>query len=162
MLVEVNTPIVIVAEIGKEKDVITRLARVGFDQVLGYLEGGFESWKKQGLEVDIIHRISAGQFESELNKEHLKVIDIRKKSEFDAEHVEGAINYPLSQINNWVNEIEDHQSFYLHCAGGYRSMIAASILQARGIRNFKEIEGGYSSIAKTNINKTQFVCQSKI
>ena len=90
------------------------------------------------------------------------MVDVRKESEYAAEHVEEAYNKPLSFINNWVKEINPDEHFYIHCAAGYRSMIAASILQARGYRNFTEIEGGFGAIAKTNVPKTNFVCQTKV
>ena len=162
MLVEVNTPIVLVADPGKEQDVVTRLARVGFDNVLGFLQGGMESWIRSGEEVDQIDRISAEDLEQILSKGSVDVLDVRAASEYAAEHVEDAYNRPLQKINEWWNQLDDRKTYYLHCAGGYRSMIAASILQARGVRNFREIRGGFSSIAKTKINKTNFICQSKV
>ncbi|MBS1737909.1 MAG: rhodanese-like domain-containing protein, partial [Bacteroidetes bacterium] len=91
-----------------------------------------------------------------------KIIDVRKESEYAAEHIEEAYSKPLAYINDWVKDINPQEHFYLHCAGGYRSMIAASILQARGYRNFTEVEGGFNAIAKTNVPKTNFVCQSKV
>ena len=162
MLVEVNTPIVLVADPGKEQDVVTRLARVGFDKVLGFLQGGMESWIRSGEEVDQIDRISAEDLEQILSKGSVDVLDVRAASEYAADHVEDAYNRPLQKINEWWNQLDDRKTYYLHCAGGYRSMIAASILQARGVRNFREIRGGFSSIAKTKINKTNFICQSKV
>jgi rhodanese-related sulfurtransferase len=90
-----------------------------------------------------------------------RIIDVRKESEYAAEHVEGAYSKPLAYINNWIKDINPKEHFYLHCAGGYRSMIAASILQARGYRNFTEVEGGFKAIAETNIARTDYVCQSK-
>ncbi len=165
MIGNVKQAIVLVTEIGKEEETVTRLTRVGFDNILGYLKGGFEAWKTAGKNVvDTVHRITAEQFSNEFdkNKEKSKVIDVRKAGEYEAEHVEDAYSRPLANINEWIKDINPNEHFYLHCAGGYRSMIAASILQARGYRNFTEIEGGFNAIAKTNVPKSNFVCQSKV
>ena len=162
LIADVNQPIILVCEIGREEETVTRLSRVGFDNLIGHLDGGFEAWQKAGQETDIINRITAEQFSDEVKIGESKIIDIRKESEYCAEHVEEAYNKPLANINDWIKDINPKEHFYLHCAGGYRSMIAASILEARGFRNFTEIEGGFNAIAKTNIPKTNFVCQSKI
>lgn len=162
LIVDVQQPILLVTEPGREEEAVTRLSRVGFDRVLGHLEGGFDAWKKSGKETDHINRISAEQFASEVKMGTDKVIDIRRESEYASEHIEDAYSRPLAYINNWTKDINPQEHFYLHCAGGYRSMIAASILQARGYHNFTEIEGGFNAIAKTGIPKTDFVCQSKL
>ena len=160
MIVDVHQPILLVSDPGTEEKVITRLSRVGFDHVLGYLEGGFESWKNSGKEIDAIHRISAEEFSSKYNEDS-KVVDVRKETEYDAEHVENAYRRPLAEINDWVNSLNNDEHFFIHCAGGYRSMIAASILNSRGIRNFTEIDGGFNKIKETSVPKSNFVCQSK-
>ena len=160
MIVDVHQPILLVSDPGTEEEVITRLSRVGFDHVLGYLEGGFESWKNSGKEIDAIHRISAEEFSSKYNEDS-KVVDVRKETEYDAEHVENAYRRPLAEINDWVNSLNNDEHFFIHCAGGYRSMIAASILNSRGIRNFTEIDGGFNKIKETSVPKSNFVCQSK-
>ena len=162
MIVDVKQPILLVVEPGTEEEAVTRLSRVGFDQVLGYLKGGFDSWKNAGKETDSVRRIDAETFEKEISGKEVKIIDVRKESEYAAEHLDGAYSRPLAYLNDWIKEINPDEHFYLHCAGGYRSMIAASILQARGYRNFTEIEGGFNAIAKTNLPKTDFVCQSKV
>ena len=162
MIVDVNQPILLVTDGGMEEEAVTRLSRVGFDNVLGYLEGGFQSWLQAGKEIDTVNRITATAFEQQISGKEAMVIDVRKESEYAAEHVEDAYSKPLAYINDWVNDIDPNQPFYLHCAGGYRSMIAASILQARGYRNFIEIEGGFKAISETQIPKTDFVCQSKV
>ena len=159
---DVKQPIILVTEIGQEEESVTRLSRVGFDNLIGHLDGGFEAWKKAAKEIDTINRITAEAFSKEVIIGESKVIDIRKDSEYAAEHVEDAFSKPLASINDWIKDIDPKEPFFLHCAGGYRSMIAASILQARGFRNFKEIEGGFNAIAKTVLPKTDFVCQSKI
>lgn len=160
MIVDVKQPILLVCENDTEEEVITRLSRVGFDHVLGYLEGGFESWKNSGKEIDTIQRISAEEFAEKFN-ENSKVIDVRKESEYEAEHVNEAFRRPLSEINDWAGTLDNNEHFFIHCAGGYRSMIAASILNSRGIRNFSEIEGGFNKIKETSVPKSNFVCQSK-
>lgn len=162
LIVDVKHPLLLVSDEGTEEEVITRLSRVGFDHVFGYLKGGFESWKNSGKEIDEVNRISPKEFAEKLN-ENSKIIDVRKLTEYSAEHIDNAFNKPLDTISDWVSTIDDSEHFFLHCAGGYRSMIAASILNSHGIRNFTEIEGGFNAIKK--IEKfpiSDFVCQSKI
>lgn len=160
MIVDVKQPILLVSDEGTEEEVITRLSRVGFDQVLGYLEGGFAAWKNSGKEIDTIHRITPEEFAEKFN-ENSKVIDVRKETEYEAEHVNDAFRRPLADINDWVGSLDNSEHFFVHCAGGYRSMIAASILNSRGIRNFSEIDGGFNKIKETGVAKSNFVCQSK-
>lgn len=162
LIANVKQAILIVCEVGQEEETVTRLSRVGFDHLIGHLEGGFDAWAKAGKEVDTVNRISAEQFAIEVKIGESKIIDIRKETEYSAEHIEDSYSKPLAAINDWVKDINPQEHFYLHCAGGYRSMIAASILEARGFRNFTEIEGGFNAIAKTNVPKTDFVCQSKV
>lgn len=161
MIVDVKQPLLLVTDPGTEAEVITRLSRVGFDHVLGYLEGGFAAWVKSGKETDQVHRISPTEF-AEQWKESAKVIDVRKPTEYAAEHIQQAYNRPLNAISEWAKTMDDSEHFFLHCAGGYRSMIAASILNAKGIRNFTEIEGGFGGIKHTEkVPTSDFVCQSK-
>ena len=162
LVVSVKQSILLVTDEGKEEEAVTRLSRVGFDNVLGHLEGGFEAWKDAGKETDSINRITPEQFASAVKIGEHKIIDVRKESEYAAEHIEDAYSMPLAYINEWIRDIDPQEHFYLHCAGGYRSMIAASILQARGYRNFTEVEGGFNAIAKTSVPTTNFVCQSKV
>ncbi|MBK8831887.1 MAG: MBL fold metallo-hydrolase [Saprospiraceae bacterium] len=162
LIVDVKQPILLIAEEGKEAETVTRLSRVGFDNVLGHLKGGFESWAKAGLEVDTIKRISAEEFAAKVKIGEDVVVDVRKESEYAAEHLEDAYSKPLAYINEWVKDVNPNEHFYMHCAGGYRSMIAASILQARGYRNFTEVDGGFNAISKTNLPKTDYICQSKV
>ncbi len=162
MIGDVKQAIILVTEIGMEEEVVTRLTRVGFDNIIGHLKGGFDAWKNAAKEVDAVNRITAQQFATEIKIGESKVVDVRKQSEYSAEHIEEAYSKPLAEINSWIKDINPEEHFYMHCAGGYRSMIAASILQARGYRNFTEIEGGFSAIAKTEIPKTDFICQSKL
>lgn len=162
LILDIKQPILLIADKGREQEVITRLSRVGYDNVVGYLDGGFAAWEKSGKEIDNVNCISAKEFE-ELNKDgSCKVIDLRKEGEFSAEHLENAHSLPLAYINDWMDTIDDTEHFYIHCAGGYRSMIAASILNSRGRRRFTEIGDGYSGIAKTSLPKTAFVCPSTL
>lgn len=162
LIVDVKQPILLITENGKEEEAVTRLSRVGFDTVLGHLKGGFETWKAAGKETDTVNRITPEQFAAEVKIGTSTIIDVRKESEYASEHIEEAYSKPLAYINDWIRDIDPQQHFYLHCAGGYRSMMAASILQARGYRNFTEIEGGFNAISTTSVPKTDFVCQSKI
>lgn len=159
---DVKQPILLITDENKQEETLIRLSRVGFDTILGFLEGGFAAWKKNGREIDAVNRISAKQFENEIKNKDVKIIDVRKESEYQSEHVNEAYNMPLAYINDWIGDLDSEKHFYLHCAGGYRSMMAASILQARGYRNFTEIAGGFAAIADTDISKSNFVCQSKI
>lgn len=162
MIVDVQQPILLVSDPGTEEEVVTRLSRVGFDHVIGYLQNGFDAWKAAGKETDAINSISAEAFASEQKKKQGTIIDVRKESEYAAEHLEGAYSKPLAYINQWIKDINPNEHYYLHCAGGYRSMIAASILQARGYRNFTEVAGGFNAIASTDVPRSNFVCQSKV
>jgi hydroxyacylglutathione hydrolase len=162
LIVDVKQPLLLVTDTGKEEETVTRLSRVGFDNVLGHLKGGFAAWLAAGKEADVIDRITAEQFAGEVEIGKDKILDIRKETEYAAEHVEEAYNRPLANINDWIKDITPDEHFYVHCAGGYRSMIAASILQARGYRNFTEIEGGFKAISNTTLPRTDFVCQSKV
>jgi rhodanese-related sulfurtransferase len=162
LVADVKLPILLVTYPGAEEETITRLTRIGFDHVIGYIDGGFESWKADGNEVDTVNRIAADEFKAKLKIGESVVYDVRKSSEYEAEHVEEAYSRPLASINDWVKDINPKEHFFLHCAGGYRSMIAASILQSRGYRNFTEIEGGFKAIDEAGVAKTDFVCQSKV
>lgn len=160
MIVNVQQPLLLVTAPDDVEETITRLARVGFDQVIGYLEGGITNWEKAGKELDHINRIGADAFAKEFSKEAV-VIDVRADSEYAAEHIDEAFSRPLLTINEWTETLNKGEHFYIHCAGGYRSMIAASILNSRGIRNFTEIDGGFNKIKETDVPKSNFVCQTK-
>lgn len=162
MIVDVKQPILLITEPGREEEAVTRLSRVGFDNVMGHLKGGFDAWVKEGLETDKVDRISAEEFASRVKIGEDMVIDVRKEGEYAAEHLEDAYSKPVAYINEWIKDINPDQHFYLHCAAGYRSMIAASILQARGYRNFTEVDGGFNAITKTSLPKTDYICQSKV
>lgn len=162
LIADVKQPLLLVTDAGKEEETVTRLSRVGFDHILGHLKGGFDAWKNAGLETDTVKRISPEEFASKVKPGTDMIIDVRKETEYAAEHIEDAYSKPLAYINNWIKDINPKEHFFMHCAGGYRSMIAASILQARGYRNFTEIESGFNAISKTGVPKTNYVCQSKV
>jgi glyoxylase-like metal-dependent hydrolase (beta-lactamase superfamily II)/rhodanese-related sulfurtransferase len=145
MIQNVKQPILLVADTEKHEEAITRLSRIGFDNVIGYLEGGFETWKKAGKKICRIHRISAEEFVTKMN-DGVLAIDVRKESEYSEYSFKGTYNKPLADINQWLGEINNQNHFYLYCQGGYRSMIAASLLYRRGYTNFTEVEGGYAAI----------------
>ena len=162
LIIDVKQPLLLVTDEGKEEETVTRLSRVGFDNILGNLKGGFAAWLAAGKEADVVERIEAKKFAELVTIGEDEIIDVRKESEYAAAHVEDAYNKPLAYINEWIKDINPNKHFFLHCAGGYRSMMAAAILQGRGYRNFTEIAGGFDAIIKTNVPKTDFVCQSKV
>jgi len=150
LIKDVKQSILIITEPGKEEETVIRLSRVGFDNILGHLKGGIASWIAENKETDQIHRITADQFIQRKDTENA-IIDVRKESEFTNKHVKEAINKPLDKINEWTGSIEKAAHFYLHCAAGYRSMIAASILKSRGIHDFSEVEGGFGALNKAGV-----------
>jgi len=161
LITDIKQELLIVAEEGKEEEVVTRLARVGYDNAIGFLKGSFKAWKKEGKEVDSLRSISPEEFASTYKTDSPLVIDVRKPGEYDSEHVDKAINIPLDYINDYMAEFTHDQDQYIHCAGGYRSMIASSILKARGFDNLVNIEEGFKGITeKTDIPVTDYVCPS--
>lgn len=155
----VKQEILIVAEVGREEEVITRLARVGYDTVLGYLAGGFKTWLDSKKEVDRITSISAEELAKIKEQNAIVLVDVRKESEYSSEHVMDAINAPLDFINDSMLKIDKNTTTYIHCASGYRSMVFISILQARGYRNLIDVAGGFNAIKQTNKFKlTEYVC----
>lgn len=161
MLPDVKQELLLVTDKDQEEETIKRLARVGYDHVIGFLKGSFDAWKEAGKEVDTVTRITAEDFAERLKKEPI-VIDVRKPGEFAAEHVDGAKSIPLDFINEDMAQFPKEEPFIIHCAGGYRSMIAASILKSRGYDNFLEVIGGFSAISKTDVPKTDYVCPSTL
>lgn len=161
LIADIKQPILLVTEEGREEEAITRLSRVGFDNTLGYLKGGFESWKKAAKEYDTVHSITAEQFKKELAENKQPVFDVRKKSEYLSEHVLDANNTPLDFLNDHLAEFPD-TPFFIHCAGGYRSMIAASILKSRGIHNLIDVKGGFKAIREAGVAVSEFVCPSTL
>lgn len=163
MVPDVKQPILLVTDPGKEEEAITRLSRVGFDNTLGYLKGGFAAWKKAGRDVETLGRITVADLEKAVKEGQAPlVIDVRKKSEFDSEHLIDAVNIPLNEINRHLAEIPRNKPFVLHCQGGYRSMIAASILKQRGWDHFTDLIGGFDELAKSSLPKTDYICPTTL
>ena len=162
LIVDVKQPILLVTPVGREEETITRLSRVGFDQTLGYLKGGFDAWKKASKEYDNVNSIPATTLKEAKESEDVLIFDVRKEAEFLSEHVLGANNTPLDYINNHLAEFPDTDTFYVHCAGGYRSMIAASILKSRGIHNLIDVQGGFKAIKEVNVEVSTYVCPSTL
>lgn len=160
MIPDVKQEILLVTYPEKEEEAITRLSRVGYDNTIGFLKGGFPSWKEAKKDFETSKRMTIKEFEKALESEKPLVIDVRKKSEFDSEHVIGATNVPLNQINQHLAQFPKDRPFILHCAGGYRSMIAASILKQRGWSDFVDVIGGFDEIKETDIPKSEYVCPS--
>lgn len=148
LIADVKQPILLVTPVGKEEETVTRLSRVGFDHTLGYLEGGFEAWVAAGKEIDSLESISAETFKKRYDQEILPVFDVRKESEFNNGHLPEVHLTPLDFLNEHLAEFPTDKTFYLHCAGGYRSVIAASILKSRGIHNLVDVAGGFAAIKK--------------
>ncbi|WP_282081026.1 MBL fold metallo-hydrolase [Aquimarina algiphila] len=162
LIADVQQPILLVTPEGRVEETITRLSRVGFDHTLGYLEGGFEAWKASGATYDTITSISASEFKNRMENQELPVFDVRKESEFVAEHIDNAHNSPLDFINDYLADFPENQPFYVHCAGGYRSVIAASIIKSRGIHNLIDVAGGFKDIKEVGIKTTEYVCPSTL
>ena len=164
LIMDVNQPIVLIAPNDRLEETITRLSRVGFDNVIGYLEGGIDTWKKAGKEVDTITSISIDAFAEVLKKINAEnVLDVRKPSEFAAEHIKDVSSFPLDYINEYMSDLDREKTYYLHCQGGYRSMTAASILRARGFENVVDIKGGFSAIQETGkFELSDYVCPNTL
>ena len=163
MIPDIKQEILLVTDEGREEEVITRLARVGYDFTIGYLKDGFDAWVKSGKDTDNINSIDANEFAQKIKKDQLNILDVRKPGEYSSEHVEGAINTPLENINDYLSLIDKNKVYYVHCAGGYRSMIFNSILRARGFENLIDIKGGFKAIKETNkIPVTDYVCPTTI
>ena len=163
LIPDLMQPLAIIAPEGREVETVKRLARVGYDNCIGYLDGGFEAWQKAGKEVDTIESISADALEKIWKAEKdTHILDVRKPGEWTSEHVEGAQHLPLDYMNNHMQEINRNDTYYIHCRSGYRSMIAASILKSRGFENVIDIAGGYAAIEQTALPRTDYVCPSTL
>ncbi len=155
---DLKQPILFIADNNKVDEVITRMARVGYDNPIGYLEGGFNSWKEAAEEIEYVEEVSGRQL-ADMDYKNMAILDTRKKSEYDAEHIVGSENFPLDFINQNMAEIDNNKKYYLYCASGYRSLIAASILRARGFNNLVNVTGGYKELVETPIERTEYVEQ---
>ncbi|MFC4142402.1 rhodanese-like domain-containing protein [Pedobacter mendelii] len=161
LITDLKQPILLITDEGKEQETITRLTRVGYDSSIGYLNGGFQRWTDAGNEIDTIESISAEDFEKASNENDIIAIDVRKPGEYESEHLDFTLSRPLDFINDWTSEIDPKSTYYIHCAGGYRSMIAASILKSRGAEHVIDVAGGYAAIKNTGLKTTDFACPSK-
>jgi hydroxyacylglutathione hydrolase len=154
LITDLKQPIVLVTPQGREEEVVMRLSRVGYDNCLGYLQGGIDGWKNAGKKTASIVSISAEEFAGKI-KNGITILDVRKPGEYDNQHIQNVPNKPLDFINDWTDSFDKNKEYHIHCAGGYRSMIAASILKARGFDNLIDVAGGFSAIAKTNAPLTE-------
>jgi glyoxylase-like metal-dependent hydrolase (beta-lactamase superfamily II)/rhodanese-related sulfurtransferase len=164
LIPDIKQQILIVADEGRQEEVVTRLARVGYDNAIGYLQGGFAAWKKAGKETDTVSSISANELAAIAEKETaINVLDVRKQSEYEAEHVKGAVNASLDYVNDSMQLVDVSKSWYVHCAGGYRSMIFISILKARGFHNLVDVKGGFKAIKDSGkFPVTDYVCPNTL
>lgn len=164
LLTDIEQPILIIADEESREEVITRLSRVGYDNIIGYLEGGIQAWVNAGKETDSIVSISAEEFANKFKESEGKIIvkDVRKPTEYMAEHIDEAMNIPLANLSKNMVEFSKDETNYLHCASGYRSMVAASILKSRGYDNVVDVAGGFKAISETDVPRTDYVCQSKM
>ncbi|MGA0435701.1 MAG: MBL fold metallo-hydrolase, partial [Flavobacteriales bacterium] len=162
LIIDVNTSIILVAPEGREEEVVTRLSRVGFDKTYGYLKGGIDAWLAAGKEIDTVKSVPATEMAASYEAYADRIFDVRKPGEHLSEHVLNAHHTPLSSLNDHLAEFPQDGEFFVHCAGGYRSMIAASILKSRGIHNMIDVQGGYGAIKETSAPKSDYVCPSTL
>ncbi|MEP2274090.1 MAG: MBL fold metallo-hydrolase [Reichenbachiella sp.] len=162
LITDLKQPIVFLADEGREEEVVTRLSRVGYDNTLGYLKGGLAAWEAAGKETDTLESITPQEFEGRMSEGNLDVLDVRKPSEFEAEHVEESAIFPLDFINTHMSEVDTNHKYYVYCAGGYRSVIASSIMKSRGIHDLVNVEEGFKGISQTGIKTTEYVCPSTL
>jgi glyoxylase-like metal-dependent hydrolase (beta-lactamase superfamily II)/rhodanese-related sulfurtransferase len=161
LITDLKLPLLLVVENGREEEAVKRLARVGYDFTIGYLKGGMAAWIAAGKEVDSVKTVSAAELKEISPNADLQALDVRKPGEYDAEHLDFTLSRPLDFINDWTNEFDKQKPYYLHCAGGYRSMIASSILKARGYEDIINVDGGFAALKEAGFETTDFVCQSK-
>ena len=162
LIADVEQPLLLVTPEGKEEEAITRLSRVGFDGTIGFLKGGFEAWKKAAKDYDTITSLSAEEVTEALKTKKIPVFDVRKETEYLSEHVIDAENTPLSSLNDYLAEFPDKEEFIVHCAGGYRSVIAASILKSRGIHNLIDVAGGFAALKSSGTEVSNYVCPTTL
>ena len=160
---DINQKIIFIGDEARINEIVTRFSRVGYDNTLGYLEGGIANWKAHGLEVDTIGSISAAKFATMLENGEMEVaLDVRKESEYLSEHVVGVDNFPLDWIHQNFAEINPDKEYFLHCASGYRSLIAASIFMANGVKKVTDVRGGFNDLKETNAPLTEYVCPTTL
>lgn len=163
LIVDLKQPILIVATEGREEEAVMRLARVGYDNAIGYLKGGFEAWKAEGREIDTLPTVDAkGLEKAYIENKNINLLDVRKPGEWQAEHLAASENFPLDYINANMSEVDRNKTYYVHCRSGNRSTIAASILKARGFNNLVNVLANIEDFQKTSIPKTEYVCPSTL
>ena len=162
LIKDIKQPIILVVPEGKSAEAVTRLSRVGYDNTLGYLNGGLEAWQEAGKDIDTLESISAEEFANRAKSETLNILDVRKDGEYQASHLEDVQHLSLDVINEKMKDLSKDKTYYVHCAGGYRSVIAESILKARGFNNLIDVEGGFAAIKNTDLKTTDFVCPSTL
>jgi glyoxylase-like metal-dependent hydrolase (beta-lactamase superfamily II)/rhodanese-related sulfurtransferase len=162
LITDLKQPIILVTPEGKSEEAVTRLSRVGYDNTLGYLEGGIEAWKAAGKDVETLESISAEEFANRVKTQNVNILDVRKDGEYQSSHIEDAQHFALDYINQNMNQVDKNKTYHIHCAGGYRSVIAASILKARGYKNLVDVAGGFGAIKNTDLPLTDFVCPSTL
>ncbi len=164
LIKDITQPILLVVPEGKSEEAVTRLARVGYDNTIGYLDGGIESWINAGKKRDQITSITANEFEQHTKNETINVLDVRKDGEYQSMHLRGnnIQHFALDYINKQLDLISSDKKYYIHCAGGYRSVIAASILKANGFHNIVDIAGGFAALKNTNLEVSDYVCPSTL
>ncbi|HMU45259.1 MAG TPA: MBL fold metallo-hydrolase [Chitinophagaceae bacterium] len=159
LVTDLKQPILFIAEEGREEEVVVRLSRVGYDNTIGYLKGGVEAWKNEGFDTGSLKEITAEEFATlyDMGGQNINLLDARRKSEFDSEHLLGAENFPLDFINQNMSQLNRDKKYFIHCAGGYRSVIMSSILKSRGFENIVNIKGGYKALSQTGLKKTRYI-----
>jgi rhodanese-related sulfurtransferase len=159
IILDIKSPILVVAPVGREAETVMRLSRVGYDNCIGYLDGGIDTWKNAGKKMETVRSIPAEQFIQEYGKT-VKTMDVRRPGEYAAGHLKAAISEPLDFIYEWMDSVDKSQPYLIHCQGGYRSMIAASILKAKGFQNLTDVQGGYGAISKLDKAKAEIVTEA--
>ena len=160
LIEDIHAPILIISNEDRVQEAVLRLSRVGYDNTIGYLLGGITAWTEANEQVNTMDQVSVNELEIKLNEGKLKVLDVRKPSEYEAEHVENAINFPLDYINENIEKLDKSATYFVHCKSGYRSMAASSILRKNGFNNIIDIYGGIDAILESNIKVTDYVCPS--
>jgi len=159
LIPDIKQEILVVADPGMEEEVVTRLSRVGYDNCIGFLDGGFDAWKNSGKEVDALSQVTAEELKG---IEGATVVDVRKSGEYLSEHLIDAIHVELDYINDQMASVPQEGTFYVHCAGGYRSVIASSILKARGYHNMVDVAGGFKAIKEAGLKVSDYVCPTTL
>lgn len=159
LIPDIKQEILVVADPGMEEEIVTRLSRVGYDNCIGLLDGGFDAWKSAGKEIDTLPQVTAKELKGISDA---TVVDVRKSGEFQSEHMIDAIHVELDTINDHMASLPQEDTFYIHCAGGYRSVIASSILKARGYHNMVDVAGGFKAIKEAGLNVSDYVCPTTL